>query len=217
MFKEMLLSLQYAKKKIKVNWYCNSVFNVGDYVAFQLKTKDKNYFPEESCFDEDYFRAMDGKYVIIRKIQDHISYRSKILPEVADHWIICQLYCGFFDEILDMSRLKDSNWAYVKGGKIHPDTLEKNIYLLCESSFFHFKKRNCKIIGNDRKGIDEMQDYHSIAQAVYLGVSSCYYNGDTFLISSILRSKTVCTYLNIDRPEKKYRYVQKNWTFGEYI
>ena len=188
-FREMLLSPQPAKKKIKVDLYLNSVFDIGDYIAFQLQTKDKSYLADKSCFDEETFRSMDGKYVVIRKVQDNISYQSKIVPEVADHWIIYQLYCEFFDEIPDMSRLKDDNWAYMEGQKQYHDAPDKSIYLLCESSLFYFKKRSYKVIGNSKNGIDEAVDNYRISQSVYLGVSSCHYNGDTYLINSILKTE----------------------------
>jgi len=127
-FREMLLSPQPTKKKIKVDLYLNSVFEIGDYIAFQLQTKDKCYLADESSFDEDYFKSMDGKYVVIRKVQDHISYRSKMVPEVADHWIVYQLYCEFFDEIPDMSKLKDNNWAYKERRIAYNDPPNKKSY-----------------------------------------------------------------------------------------
>ncbi len=188
-FREMLLSPQCAKKKIKVDLHLNSIFDIGDYIAFQLKTKDKYYLENKSNFDEDYFKSMDGKYVVIRKVQDHISYSSEIVPEVADHWIIYQLYCDFFDEIPDVSQLKDNNWAHMEGQKIYHNAPAKSIYLLCESSIYHFKKREYHIIGNRKKGIHKEIDNYRNSQAVYLGISSCHYNGDTYLINSILKTK----------------------------
>ena len=188
-FREMLLSPQPAKKKIKVDLYLNSVFDIGDYVAFRLQTKDKSYLVKKSSFDEDYFRSMDGKYVVIRKVQDHISYQSKIVPEVADHWIIYQLYCAFFDAIPDISQLRDANWAYMEGQKNYHDAPDKSPYMYCESSLFYFKKRGYKIIGNCKNGIDETVDNYRNSQSVFLGISSCHYNGDTYLINSILKTK----------------------------
>ena len=189
-FKEMLLSPQPAKKKIKVDLHLNSVFDIGDYVAFQLKTKDKSYLVDKSCFDEDTFRLMDGKYVVIRKVKDHISYQSKIVPEVADHWIVYQLYCEFFDEVPNMTSLKKDNWAYMEGRIAYSDSPnKKSYYFYCESSLFHFKKRGYEVIGNNKKGIKNNIDAHRKAHHATLGVSSCHYNGDTYLINSILKTK----------------------------
>ena len=189
-FREMLLSPQPAKKKIKVDLYLDSVFDIGDYIAFQLYTKDKCYLADESSFDEDFFKLMDGKYVVIRKVKDHISYRSKMVPEVADHWIIYQLYCDFFDEIPDMSQLKDNNWAYKEGRIAYNDPPnKKSYYFYCESSLFYFKKRGYKVIGNNKKGIEENIDANKMAHHLTLGTPSNRYNGDTYLIDSILKTK----------------------------
>jgi hypothetical protein len=189
-FREMLLSPLPAKKKIKVDLYLDSVFDIGDYIAFQLQTKDKCYLADESSFDEDYFKLMDGKYVVIRKVKDHISYRSKMVPEVADHWIIYQLYCDFFDEIPDMSQLKDNNWAYKEGRIAYNDPPnKKSYYFYCESSLFYFKKRGYKVIGNNKKGIEENIDANKMAHHLTLGTPSNRYNGDTYLIDSILKTK----------------------------
>ena len=189
-FREMLLSPQPAKKKIKVDLYLDSVFEIGDYIAFQLQTKDKCYLADESSFDEDYFKSMDGKYVVIRKVQDHISYRSKMVPEVADHWIIYQLYCEFFDEIPDMSQLKDNNWAYKEGRIAYNDPPnKKSYYFYCESTLFYFKKRGYKVIGNNKKGIEENIDANKMAHHLTLGTPSNRYNGDTYLIDCILKTK----------------------------
>jgi hypothetical protein len=188
-FREMLLSPLPAKKKIKVDLYLDSVFDIGDYIAFQLQTKDKCYLADESSFDEDYFKLMDGKYVVIRKVKDHISYRSKMIPEVADHWIIYQLYCDFFDEIPDMSQLKDNNWAYKEGRIAYNDPPnKKSYYFYCESSLFYFKKRGYKVIGNNKKGIEENIDANKMGHHLTLGTPSNRYNGDTYLIDSILKT-----------------------------
>ena len=190
-FREMLLSPQPAKKKIKVDLFLNSVFDVGDYVAFQLQTKDKSYLADKSSFDEETFRSMDGKYVVIRKVQDHISYQSKIVPEVADHWIVYQLYSEFFDEIPDMSQLKDNHWAYMEGRIAYDDPPDKkSYYFYCESSLFYFKKRGYKVIGNNKKGIEENINAHKMAHHLTIGTPSNRYNGDTYLIDSILKTKS---------------------------
>ena len=189
-FREMLLSPQPAKKKIKVDLFLDSVFDIGDYVAFQLQTKDLCYLAAESSFDQDFFRSMDGKYVVIRKVQDDISYQSKIVPEVADHWIVYQLYCEFFDEIPDMSQLKDNHWAYKEGRIAYDDPPDKkSCYFYCESSLFYFKKRRYKVIGNSKKGIEENIDTNKMAHHLTLGTPSNRYNGDTYLIDCILKTK----------------------------
>ena len=77
----------------------------------------------------------------------------------------------------------------MEGQKAYCDAPDKSHYMYCESSLFHFKKRAYKIIGNCKNGIDETVDNYRSSQSVFLGISSCHYNGDTYLINSILKTK----------------------------
>lgn len=180
-FREKLLSPQCEKKKIQVKLYLSSVFDVGDVVAFRLKTADKSYIPElygkKVCFDERYFKACDGKYVVARKVEDHISYRSKLVPDVADHWIIFQLYGKIFDECPTMEELSSVGWANTDDG---------NGVFLCESSLFYFKKRDFQIIGHDRNHMEGARQRNS---SIFFSVNAPHYNADTLLINAIVDSK----------------------------
>ena len=89
-----------------------------------------------------------------------------------------------------MSRLKDDNWAYKEGRIAYNDPPnKKSYYFYCESSLFHFKKRGYKVIGNNKKGIEENIDANKMAHHLTLGTPSNRYNGDTYLIDSILKTK----------------------------
>ena len=61
-------------------------------IALQLRTADKAYPAEKSHFTEAFFKACDGKWVVIRKLWDWVSYTSSIVPEVKDIWPVFQLY-----------------------------------------------------------------------------------------------------------------------------
>ena len=177
-FREKLLSPQGEKKKIRIKLNLESVFEVGDMVAFRLKTADKPYIPElygkKTHFDEAFFKACDGKYVVMRKANDHISFRSEVVPEVADHWIIFQLYGKIFDECPTMEELSSVGWAHSEDG---------NGIFLCDSSLYYFKKRDFQIIGHDRGlKISPRQQRDS---DIFFSVNSPYYNADTLLIKAI--------------------------------
>ena len=177
-FREKLLSPQGEKKKIRIKLNLESVFEVGDVVAFRLKTADKPYIPElygkKTHFDEAFFKACDGKYVVMRKANDHISFRSEVVPEVADHWIIFQLYGKIFDECPTMEELSSVGWAHSEDG---------NGIFLCDSSLYYFKKRDFQIIGHDRGlKISPRQQRDS---DIFFSVNSPYYNADTLLIKAI--------------------------------
>ena len=175
-FRAKLLSPQGERKKIQVKLFLSSVFDVGDVVAFQLKTAEKPYISDiygrEVDFDEAFFKACDGKYMVARKVEDHISYRSHVVPEVADHWIVFQLYGKMFDEFPDLSDLSHVGWA---------NTGEPNGIFICESSLFHLKKRNYQILGQDLKNIEDAIEKRPINSHIFFS-----FIPDTQLIQAIV-------------------------------
>ena len=179
--REKMLSPLPAKKKININLYLNSIFETGDIIAFQLKTFDKEYITKLSnCkphFDEDFFKKADGKYVVVRKLYDNISYRSGIVPEVADHWAVFQLYSKIFDKVPDVSELKGVKWA---------KTGEDFGKFVCESSLLYFKKRNYSIIGKDTKNIAIASIKKKNKTHIFFRINKSHYNADTLLINAIL-------------------------------
>ena len=181
-FREKLLSPQGEKKKIRIKLNLESVFEVGDVVAFRLKTADKSYIPEpygkKAHFDEAFFKACDGKYVVMRKAKDDISYRSEVVPEVADHWIIFQLYGKIFDECPTMEELSSVGWAHSEDG---------NGVFLCESSLYYFKRRDFQVIGHDGKHVGSARQRDS---SIFFSVNVPHYNADSLLIEAITLSKT---------------------------
>jgi hypothetical protein len=181
-FREKLLSPQGEKKKIRVKLNLESVFEVGDVVAFRLKTADKSYIPEpygkKAHFDEAFFKACDGKYVVMRKAKDDISYRSMVVPEVADHWIIFQLYGKIFEEIPTMEELSTVGWAHSEDG---------NGVFLCESSLYYFKRRDFQVIGHDGKHVGSARQRDS---SIFFSVNVPHYNADSLLIEAITLSQT---------------------------
>ncbi len=180
-FREKLLSPQGEKKKIRVKLNPESVFEVGDVVAFRLKTADKPYIPEvygkKTHFDEAFFKACDGKFVVARKAKDHISYRSRVVPEVADHWIIFQLYGKIFDECPTMEELSSVGWAHSEDG---------SGVFLCESSLYYFKKRDFQVIGHDGKHVGSARQRNS---SIFFSINAPHSNADTHLIEAIVLSK----------------------------
>lgn len=185
-FKEKLLSPLPAKKKININLHLNPIFESGDIVAFQLKTSDKIYLTKQAiinrnnkpCFDEDFFNKADGKYVVVRKLYDDISYRSHIAPEVADHWAVFQLYSKIYDHIPDLSELKGIKWA---------NTGENFGKFICESSLSYFKKRKYCIIGKDYKNITIYSIKKRLNTYIFFSINKPHYNADTLIINAIIK------------------------------
>lgn len=176
-FKAKISSQQPQKKKIKVDLHMQSIFESGDIVAFQLKTSDKKYIPELSKFNENLFAKADGKYVVIRKLEDHISYTSSIEPNVRDIWAVCQLYGKIFDKCPHTDDLCEIPWA---------STGEPNGVFICESSMFYFKKRNYTVIGNNMKAVEQAIEKYRGNEDIFFSINTPHYNADTLILNAII-------------------------------
>lgn len=181
-FRGKLLSPQPPKKKIKIDMHKNPIFETGDVVAIQLLTADKDYV-ENSCFSEDFFRKCHGKYVVMRKVTDEVSFISGVEPSVRDIWAVFQLYGKVFDTCPTMEDLQgvpiaetakrlstSQRWEEAKGT------------FSCESSMFYFKKRNYQIIGKDITRLPTMY-YRTIL--IHFSFSRPWINADTDLLNAI--------------------------------
>ena len=180
-FKEKLLSEQPPRKKIRIDLHTTPVFEKGDIIALQLKTADKHYLPEDSLFSEELFRACDGKWIVLRKLWDDVSYTSRIVPEVKNIWPMFQLYGKIFDECPCAEQLNGLPFAKCKYGK--------HGIFGTEGSMFYFKKRNAVVIGKNTDQLDEICDrkYYNLNDDFYFGINKSFYNADTEIINSIVR------------------------------
>lgn len=190
-FRNKLLSPQPAKKKISLKLFLSPVFETGDIVAIQLQTADKRYM-DNSCFSEKFFRQCDGKYIVMRKIKDHISYTSEIEPSVKDHWAIFQLYEKVFDNIPTVKELKRIPWANASRthrGTYKEDFIRSNPFnglFICESSMFYFKKRKYTVIGKDLSDIPYISKKNEVyIPMLCLGWNRPNVNSDTKFLTAI--------------------------------
>ncbi len=179
-FKQKLLSEQPPKKKIRIDFHLSPVFETGDIIAIQLKTMDKSYISDDSNFDEAFFRSCHDKWVVLRKVEDHISYTSCIVPEVKDIWPVFQLYGKIFEECPEANQLIEIPWA-----KCRYSNVDGGVYG-CEGNLFYFKKRNYKVIANDTQKIESVKGTHDINDSFYFGINMTHYNADTIIINAIV-------------------------------
>lgn len=181
-FRAKLSSPQPKKKKIRVDLYLNPIFKTGDIIAIQLQTSDKHYL-DKSCFSEDFFRNCDGKYVVLRKITDKISYISGVEPNVRDVYAVFQLYGKVFDTCPTMEEIKGIPIADTAKHMQSSDICaEAKGTLSCESSMFYFKKRKYQLIGNDLNGMPEMYYRYN---SIFFAINKPWYNADSELLDAI--------------------------------
>lgn len=172
--REKLLSPQPPKKKIRFNIHMKPIFQTGDLVALQLKTLDKHY-PAYSQLEEDVFRGCDGKYIVLRKVGDEVEPYSAIEPQFQDYWARFQLYDAIFEECPTAEQLKNV--------PIVPTS--DNGTFTSESSLFHLKKRNYRIIGNDQEDLPEIGEGHGTS-FIFWGISTQWGNPEHDIITAIL-------------------------------
>lgn len=193
-FREKLQSPQPPKKKISIKLYLNPIFETGDLVAIQLQTADKHYM-ERSNFTEQFFRECNGKYVVLRKVTDDISYESRIEPAVKDHWAVFQLYGKVFDSLPTADELKDVPWADPAKGsyrrRLLKNLLPVNGIFFCESSMYYFKKRKYAIIGKNLKNIPTVSKYFGDTPGLFLGINHASKNTDTDILNAILTNSAL--------------------------
>jgi hypothetical protein len=178
-FREKLLSPQPPKKKIRFNLHMKPIFQTGDLIALQLKTLDKHY-PVHSKLGEERFRDYDGKYIVLRKVGDEINQYSSIEPQLKDYWAKFQLYNATFDECPTAEQLKHISFVPTRD----------NSTFTSESSLFHFKKRNYRIIGNNQDNLPEFHKTHGLS-FVFWGIDTQWGNPEHDILTAILNNSVL--------------------------
>ncbi len=177
-FREKITSPQPEKKKIKPQVHTEDIFRNGELIAVKLITSDKVYTKlayDRRPLSQEEFKALDGKYILMQKIQCHSSWHSAILPEINDYWAIFRLFDGVYDEIPeinDISVLKDA--VFIES--FTP-------LFLCESSMFYFRKRKYKIIGYFPEGLKKFSD--AAKEHISFGVNREWTNPDSDLVAAM--------------------------------
>lgn len=181
-FRARITGSQPPKKKIRIQMYMDPIFEAGDLVAIQLQTANKHYL-EKSSFGEEFFRDCDGKYVVLRKVTDNVSYVSGVEPKVRDVWAVFQLYGKIFDTCPSMKDLQDIPIADTGKHLRKTDVCEEaRGTFSCESSLFYFKKRKYQIIGRDLNRMPTMY-YRNID--IFFAINKPWYNADSKLLDAI--------------------------------
>lgn len=180
-FRAKILGPQPPKKKIKINFHRNTIFETGDLVAIQLQTADRNYI-RESCLSPQEFCEADGKFVVLRKVWDSISYCSAIEPSVKDIWAVFQLYKKLFDDCPTPEQIQGIPFV---------ETREPGNTFTSESSLFYFRKRKYRIIGNDITGIEQLERKTNTPSFLFFSVNKPWCNPETKILEAVLKGKVL--------------------------
>lgn len=179
-FRAKITSPQPPRKKIKPDVYLNDIFSHGDLIAMQLQTAGKRYFRSEvRSMSEEFFHSLDGKYILIQKVGCHVSWTSKIAPEIKDHWPVFRLFQGVYDTIPT-----EINYSTLKTAKIDQGHSPFNSFCT-ESSLLYFKRRKYQILGQYDAPTDNS------GGQVFLSVDNDFYNADSDLVAAVAKQKTL--------------------------
>ena len=181
-FRNKLISPRPERKRIKPSVYTDDIFNSGDIIAFQLKTKGKIYAGGEIYgLSQEEFEDMDGKY-IIQKICTNISWQSAIVPDVADHWLICRLFSGLYEQPPEISDISSLQAIMVYKSISSP-------VFTCESNLYYFKRRKYKVIAN--KSVDPSKFPLGFGNHIFFSINRPWNNPDSFFAASISKNNYV--------------------------
>lgn len=179
-FRAKITSPQPPRKKIKPEVYLEDIFSQGDLIAIQLQTAGKRYCRSEvRPMTDEFFHSLDGKYVLIQKIGCHVSWTSRIAPEVKDHWPVFRLFEGVYDAVPE-----EINYTSLRTAKINQGHSPFSSFCT-ESSLSYFKRRKYKIIGQYDAPVDNG------GGQVMLSVNNDFYNADSALAFAAVQSKSL--------------------------
>ena len=174
-FKKKLLSPQPHKKKISLKMNFTPIFNEGDIVTFKLKTADLDC-SEYSGFDTSNIKDYDDKYIVLRKIYNHISYISSIEPNVKNTWAVFQIIPHYFDSQPTIDDIDDY---------LNRD-LEYEDMIITESNMYYFRKRDYILLGNVKPKLskDYEHDFNDLFH-MFFSINKSWYRPDVEIIRKI--------------------------------
>ena len=114
----------------------------------------------------------DGEYVVFQKIRSKVSCVSAIVPEVCDRWAVFRMFYGVYNSWDEIDINKLEQYVFDSG----------NPFFSVESTMFHFKKRDFKVIGKD---VPPEETKTNVIQGIYLGINRPHYNADSYILGRI--------------------------------
>ena len=174
-FKNKLLSPMPSKKKITLGMDIKPIFNTGDIITFKLATKALDY-SEYSNYDTSKVVDYDNHYVVLRKTYDHISYTSRVEPNVKDTWAVFQI----------IPKLFSTEPTFDEVTKFLNKKLTCQDMILTESNLYYFKKRNYIFLGNVKPQLieDYKHNFNDVTN-IYFSINKPWRHPEVDLIKKI--------------------------------
>lgn len=158
-FRAKLLSPQPERKPIRISGIqTNPLFEVGDVIAMQLDTTiaaiEDNPWRRCFPFTEETFRSLNGMWFVLRKVGDHISWRSSVDPTVCDVWPCFQMYKYVSPVCPTVDMLKDIPFARTPDHTRYANSLSDTVFVSSHTRT-GYRRRNMQLIGKDLQGLEQ--------------------------------------------------------------
>lgn len=158
-FRAKLLSPQPPHKPIRISGIqTKPLFEAGDVIAMQLDTSiaafEGNPYRSRFPFTEEAFRALHGMWFVLRKVGDHISWRSSVDPTVCDVWPCFQMYKCVSPVCPTVDMLKDIPFARTSDQKRYAKPLSDTVFVSSHTQT-GYRRRSMQLIGKDLQGLEE--------------------------------------------------------------
>lgn len=194
LLRDTMMRPQPPAKGIRMRLVTKPLFCTGDVLALQLRTADKAYVTEPDAYpsgiDEAQFRAYDGKWIAIRKVQDFVLTCSRIEPEVRDVSPVFQLYHKIFDEcptLQDLQNVSVADTGILGTPTIYGYRCRNPLGLFwCDGRIKPLQQRNCTLLGNDMEDLYEAVDMVEPDLYVSFSQNSPWGNAETALLKALL-------------------------------
>ena len=184
-----LLSERPAPKKIKPNVHLNDIFENGDVITIQLRTLNKKYTQNSlfSMSDEE-FHSLDGKYIIVQKIESTPSWHSALVPDICYYWLTMRLFAGIFDVPPTFEQAVALSDAAIDDEYTDMHYRSTTPLFWCESSIVYFRRRKYILLGNDKSDLSRFKNKFSVMNT--FGADYDWTNPDSIFLAAIKRSQT---------------------------
>lgn len=130
-------------------------------IALRLITantpEETDYLKQIYNYSRKEYLALDGHWIVLRKVGDKTSWQSAVDPSVANIWPCYQLYSAVFEELPTMDDL--AGVPYAKTLHTQDDCIpQRNDTLFTSSNTMTwYRKRSATVIGQDMRDLEKPQ------------------------------------------------------------
>lgn len=149
-----LIAPRTGKRKIRMP-FADLPFETGDLIALRLDTANAEY--DEACrISESAFRALNGKYIVLRKLGDRVGRTLVVEPSVQDRFPVFELYRNALNSPPDAQMLNALKPARKRGRTwLSP---RRRVVFWSEPEARGYRRRGAVVVGRSLNGIGNVPE-----------------------------------------------------------